>query len=152
MQGSWLTQHQYKWRVQNTDCRDDVEEKVHMWRPNEDGTERMMCRTEMLSNRTMCLIGLIALNKEQLFMDMGRRALESVPGVTIHGAVVDSFRFNVDDEAEKIPLIEEALSAIRHADRSPIFRLRRKKQQAPESPDTIINMMLSSRVSDLSPW
>ena len=66
MQGSWTSQSHHSWQVVNSLYEESCP-GPHMWRPNTDGTRRLMTRTDMLTNRTMFLIGRIALDKEHLF-------------------------------------------------------------------------------------
>jgi hypothetical protein len=68
MQGSWTSQHTYSWSVCNARYEEDAPAAVHMWRPNADGTRRLMMRNEVLTNKTMFPIGRIALDLEHLRM------------------------------------------------------------------------------------
>ena len=68
MQGSWTSQHTYSWRVCNASYEEDAPASVHMWRPNHDGSRRLMMRNELLTNKTMFRIGRIALDLEHLRM------------------------------------------------------------------------------------
>ena len=53
MQGSCTSQHTYSWSVCNARYEEDASAAVHMWRPNADGTRRLMMRNEVLGNKTM---------------------------------------------------------------------------------------------------
>ena len=66
MQGLWTQQHSYSWQCVNSEYVEDAPGLVHMWRANDDGSRRLMCRKETLSNRTMFLIGRAALDFEQI--------------------------------------------------------------------------------------
>ena len=68
MQGSWTQQHHYSWNVQKLMYDEDCQGRVYMWRPNQDNTRRLMCRSETLTNRTMFLIGRMALDAEHCFL------------------------------------------------------------------------------------
>ncbi len=70
MQGSWLTQHHYSWKVVESPCMDDAPGQVTKFEDMEDhhGTMRWKCRSEILSNRSMYLWGLHALNTEHLLV------------------------------------------------------------------------------------
>ena len=57
MQGSWTSQHTYSWDVCNAKYEEDARAPVHMWRPNDDGTRRLMMRSEVLGNKTMFPLG-----------------------------------------------------------------------------------------------
>ena len=49
MQGVWTSQHTYCWKVCNARYEEDAPAAVHMWRPNHDGTRRLMMRNEVLT-------------------------------------------------------------------------------------------------------
>jgi len=90
MQGSWTAQHQYSWRCENAKYEEDAPGRVHMWRPNDDGTRRLMCRTETLCNRTMFLIGRLALDAEHLLIWRLYRFLCLIPRpIAFHGCIND---------------------------------------------------------------
>jgi hypothetical protein len=68
MQGSWLSRRPRRWFVSESKCADDAGGPVHEYRALSEGVVQWMTHRETLSNRTMYLIGLIALNKEHLLM------------------------------------------------------------------------------------
>ena len=70
MQGSWLSQHRYSYDIIDSTHSEDVKNKIYSLRTLKDGTTRFASRTELLTNRTMYLIGLQALNTEHSFMGM----------------------------------------------------------------------------------
>ena len=81
MQGSWTTQHHYSWKVQNSMYDEDCRGRVYMWRPNADNTRRLMCRSETLTNRTMFLIGRMALDAgARLRMAAAQNNVGAIPG------------------------------------------------------------------------
>ena len=59
-------QRTYSWSVCNARYEEDAPDSVQMWRPNADGTKRLMMRNEILGNKTMFPIGRIALDSEHL--------------------------------------------------------------------------------------
>ena len=90
MQGSWTTQHHYSWKVQNSMYDEDCKGRVYMWRPNADDTRRLMCRSETLTNRTMFLIGRMALDAEHCFVwQLHRRMSTIFPAMRFHGCIND---------------------------------------------------------------
>ena len=90
MQESWTTQHHFSWKVQNSMYDEDCKGRVYMWRPNPDGTRRLMCRSETLTNRTMFLIGRIALDAEHLFLwKLHKRMSTIFPTMRFHGGIND---------------------------------------------------------------
>ena len=64
MQGSWLTQHKYVYHITDSTHAEDLDKKLFSFRVLKDGTTRFASRSEILTNRTMYLIGLQALNLE----------------------------------------------------------------------------------------
>ena len=69
---------------------EDCKGRVYMWRPNPDGTRRLMCRSETLTNRTMFLIGRMALDAEHLFVwKLHKRMSTIFPAMRFHGCVKD---------------------------------------------------------------
>ena len=74
---------------------------VHTWRPNTDGTRRLMTRTDTLTNRTMFLIGRIALDKEHLILWQLLYQLKQIPRApTVHGCINDCLYLRPVDETE----------------------------------------------------
>ena len=73
-----------------------------MWRPNADGTRRLMTRTDMLTNRTMFLIGRIALDKGHLLLWQLLYRLKQIPRApTVHGCINDCLYVRPVDETEE---------------------------------------------------
>ena len=68
MQGSWTSQQHHSWEVVNSSYEESCSGPVHMWRPNTDGTRRLMTRTDTWTNRNLFLIGRNALDKEHLHL------------------------------------------------------------------------------------
>ena len=90
MQGSWTQQHHYSWNVQNSMYDEDCQGRVYMWRPNQDNTRRLMCRSETLTNRTMFLIGRMALDAEHSFLwQLHKRMSTIFPPMLFHGCIND---------------------------------------------------------------
>ena len=90
MQGSWLTQHKYAYDITDSTHSDDVNKRLYSIRTLKDGTMRFACRTEILTNRTMHLIGLQALNIEHKFMGWAVYKTKTLPAqIQIKGAIVD---------------------------------------------------------------
>ena len=101
MQGSWTSQTHHSWQVVNSLYEESCEGPVHMWRPNTDGTRRLMTRTDMLTNRTMFLIGRIALDKEHLHLWQLIFRLKQIPRApTVHGCVNDCLYLRPSEESE----------------------------------------------------
>ena len=61
---SWTSQKSHSWSCVNSLYEESCPGPVHTHRRDEDGTTRFMSRTELLKNRTMFLIGRIALDME----------------------------------------------------------------------------------------
>ncbi len=61
-----------------------------MWRPNTDGTKRFMTRTDMLTKRTMFLIGRIPLDMEHYLLWKLHYRLKQIPRApSVHGCIND---------------------------------------------------------------
>ena len=71
MQGTWLTQHKYAYDITDSTHSEDVNKRLYSIRTLKDGTMRFASRTEVLTTRTMYLVGLQALNTEHKFMGHG---------------------------------------------------------------------------------
>ena len=67
-QGSWTSQKSNSWKCVHSLYEESCPGPVRMHRKDEDGTTRFMSRTELLKNRTMFLIGRIALGMEHLMI------------------------------------------------------------------------------------
>ena len=81
-----------------------------MWRPNDDGSRRLMCQKETLSNRTMFLIGRAALDYEHCLVWGMWTALQSIfLKVRVHGCINDCILVDGVDEHELTALVDEGL-------------------------------------------
>ena len=90
MQGSWLTQHKYAYDITDSTHSEDVNKRLYSIRTLKDGTMRFASRKEILTNRTMYLIGLQALNTEHKFMGWAVYKTKTLPAqIQIKGAIVD---------------------------------------------------------------
>ena len=69
---------------------EDCDSRVYMWRPISDNTRRLMCRSETLTNRTMFLIGRMALDAEHCFVwQLHRTMAARFPAMKFHGCIND---------------------------------------------------------------
>ena len=101
MQGSWTSQNHNSWQVVNSLYEESCPGPVHMWRPNSDGTRRLMTRTVMLTGRTMFSVGRIALDKEHLLIWELLYRLKHIPRApTVHGCTSDCLCLRLVDEHE----------------------------------------------------
>ena len=90
MQGAWTSRYHRSWECVNSLCEEHCPGPVHMWRRNTDGTKRFMTRTDMLTNRTMYLIGRIPLDIENLLMWKLHYRLKQIPRPPlVHGCIND---------------------------------------------------------------
>ena len=102
MQGSWLSQHRYSYDIIDSTHSEDVKNKIYSLRTLKDGTTRFASRTEILTNRTMYLIGLQALNTEHSFMGMAVYQTRTLPAqVKIKGAIVDCLLLKCDSKEDE---------------------------------------------------
>lgn len=88
MQGSWLTQHKYAYDITDSTHSADVNKKLCSFQSLENGVMRFASRTEILTNRTMYLIGLQALNTEHVLLGCAVYQTRTLPA-QIKGAIVD---------------------------------------------------------------
>ena len=105
MQGRWTSQDHYSWECVNALCEEHCPGPVHMRRPNSDGASRFMTRTDLLTNRTMFLIGR-ALDKEHLVLYKLLYSLKQIPRApTIHGCTNDCLYLSpaFEDEVDGMP-------------------------------------------------
>ena len=79
MQGSWLSQHKYAYDIVDSTHSEDVTKKIYSLRTLKDGSARFASRTEVLTNRTMHLIGLQPLNTGHKFMGMAVYITRTLP-------------------------------------------------------------------------
>ena len=133
MQGSWLTQHQYKYHIVDSTHTADLKRKLLSFQSlgGFDGLMRIAGRTEILTNRTMALIGLQALNTEHIFMAKAIWLTTTIPSsVKICGAIVDCILLKVRD-TEQEQEVKEKFEKLRHADQSIICRVKSKRDALP---------------------
>ena len=129
MQGSWTSQHSYSWKCVDSAYEEHAAGAVHMWRPNPNGTNHLMTRTETLCNRTMFLIGRIPLDVEHLLIWQLYKQLKSIPRApTIHGCINDCLfvKGAMQEELEKI-----CADLTWNTDDSPAFKLKDELGDAP---------------------
>jgi len=111
MQGLWTQQHSYSWKCINSNYVEDAPGPVHMWRPNEDGSQRLMCRKGTLSNRTMFLIGRAALDYEQVLVwQMWIAMTIAFPRMRVRGCINDCVLVTGVAEDEVETLIQHGLA------------------------------------------
>ena len=124
MQGSWLTQHKYTYDITDSTHSSDVSKKIHSFqtlynemtqeeylasmingtcnRRTENGVRRFASRTEILTNRTMYLIGLQALNTEHKLMGWAVYQTRTLPAqIKIKGAIVDCLLLKCENKADE---------------------------------------------------
>ena len=90
MQGSWVAQHKYAYDITGSTHSEDVKKRLYSIRTLKDGTMRFASREGSLTNRTMYLIGLQALNTEQKIMGGSVYKTKTLPAqLQIKGAIVD---------------------------------------------------------------
>ena len=125
MQGSWLTQHKYLYNICDSTHTEDAKGKLVSYRDlgGFDGLLRLASRTEILSNRTMGLIGLKTLNSEHMFLGKVAWLLSTIPRVKLCGAIVDCIIVKDGDAKE----LEEKVARLRHYDGMPISRIKSQK-------------------------
>jgi hypothetical protein len=124
MQGSWLTQHKYAYDITESTHSSDVSKKIHSFQTLsskmtqeeyeasiihgtcnqriENGVTRFASRTEILTNRTMYLIGLQALNTEHKYMGWAVYQTRTLPAqIQIKGAIVDCLLLKCKSKADE---------------------------------------------------
>ena len=117
MQGSWLTQHRYIYDITDSTHPQDVNKKLHSFRTLKDGTTRFASRTEILTNRTMYLIGLQAHNTEYKYMGWAVHHTKTIPvQVQIKGAIVDCLLLKCNNKEDEKILREEFARWLPHGD------------------------------------
>ena len=83
----WLKTTKTAWDSTHSE---DVDKRLYSSRTLKDGTMRFASRTEILTNRTMRLIGLQALNTEHKFMGWAVYKTKTLPAqLQIKGAIVE---------------------------------------------------------------
>ena len=125
MQGSWMTQHKYIYTVCDSTHSEDARGKLVSYRDlgGFNGLMRLASRTEILSNRTMGLIGLKALNSEKMFLGRSAWLLGTIPRVKLCGAIVDCILVKEVDKQE----LTDTIAKLRHSDGTPICRVKSEK-------------------------
>jgi hypothetical protein len=128
MQGSWTSQHKYSWSVCNARYEEDAPAAVHMWRPNADGTRRLMMRDQVLGNKTMFPIGRIALDLEHLRMFEMLQILQKMKiPPAIYGCINDCFILDKITTEEA----QECCNKLTYQDGSPVFKVKEGLMPAP---------------------
>merc|ERR1712197_58674 len=90
MQGAWTSRQHHSWQCVSSQYEERCPGPVHMSRQNADGAKRFMTRTDLLTNRTMFLIGRIALDIEHLLVWKLYYRLKELPRPpSIHGCIND---------------------------------------------------------------
>ena len=134
MQGAWTSQHHHSWQVVNSLYEESCPGPVHMYRPNTDGTRRLMTRTDMLTNRTMFLVGRIALDKEHLHLWQLIFRLKQIPRApTLHGCINDCLYLRPVQESEeelanRVATLITEHEWLRFKNGDPKFKLERTKE------------------------
>ena len=134
MQGSWTSQNHHSWQVVNSLYEESCPGPVHMYRPNTNGTRRLMTRTDMLTNRTMFLIGRIALDKEHLLLWQLLYRLKQIPRApTVHGCINDCLYLrpveeNEEELADRITNLIAEHEWLRFQNGEPKFKLEKSKE------------------------
>ena len=85
-----------------------------------------MTQKETLSNRTMYLIGLIALNKEHLLMSQLYRRFR-IPRCNFYGCVVDQLIVDASMRRQAVTTVESLV----FPDGSPMFKIEDEEKTAP---------------------
>ena len=131
MQGSWLTQHHYNWKVCESPCMEDAPGQVTKFEDLDDhhGTMRWKCMGETLTNRTMYLWGLHSLNTEHLLIAKAIALTRKIPSVVICGVVVDALLIKTGRNNELKKIVE----ATHRSDGSEIYKLKDSKR-TPSNP------------------
>ena len=145
MQGSWLTQHSYSWKVCESPCMDDAPAQVKQFEDLHDhhGTMRWKCQSETLTNRTMYLWGLHSLNTEHLLVAKAIALTKKIPSIKICGVVVDAVLFQASTTRKEE--LEKLVNNTRRNDDSEIFKLKNSKRTPNNPPSTsTVNCMASA--------
>ena len=99
MRGSWTSQNHHSWQVVNSLYKESCPSPVHMWRPNTDGTRRLTSHTDMLTHRTMILIGRITLGNAHLLLWQLLYRLKQIPRApTVHRCINDCLYVSSETE------------------------------------------------------
>ena len=113
--------------------RDSVNGDVERIHTNSDGTMNIMSKKEMLSNRTMFLIGRIPLDVEHALMYKLRVILFTAPfgAVKIHGCINDCLLVTPINPKDKTDHMNEPAAKATWPDGSRVFRVSGAYHQAP---------------------
>ena len=146
MQGGWTSRHTYRWKVENSYTEEHATGPVHMWRPNHDGTTRWMSRTELLSNRTMYLIGRMPLDGEHhLIWRLYTNLKQELPRpIKVHGCINDCLFLTGATQDELEEFCEDFLWT---KDSSPICKLEAQVNDAP-----LVNWHYRYTIPQVSIW
>jgi hypothetical protein len=127
MQGSWLTQHKYAYDITDSTHSEDVNKKLHSFQTLHNGVKRFASRTEILTNRTMYLIGLQALNAEHVFMGKAVYQTRTLPAqIQIKGAIVDCLLLKCKSKEDE-QLVKQHFALWTWRDDKPIARVKNIK-------------------------
>jgi hypothetical protein len=114
--------------VCNANYEEDAPAEIHMWRPNADGTRRLMMRDQVLGNKTMFPIGRIALDLEHLRMFEMLQIIRQLPvPPAIYGCINDCFILDKFTKEEA----QECCNKLMYPDGSPIFKVKEGQKFAP---------------------
>jgi hypothetical protein len=127
MQGAWLARVPITWRVVRSTTTEDSPGKIHKTRMESDGTVRSMSRTDHLTNKSMYLIGLISLHKEQLIVSQLRRMIKHSLGLQPRGGCVDCLFYNRQAKVKITPIINRII----YPDGSPVWKTKDQDKIAP---------------------
>ena len=145
MQGGWISQHMYSWKCVDSNCEGHAAGPVQMWRPNPNGTNRLMTRTETLCNRTMFLIGRIPLDTEHLLIWQLYRQFKTLPReLSIPGCINDCLFVKGASEEDLQQLCADLTAGV---DKSPKFKLKDELGDAP-----LLEWRYSSNPPRFSAW
>ena len=126
MTGSWLTQHRYDYRVKESTFSADAAGPVAFQRGN-----RLWSETEQLTNRTMYLWGMAALNGEHFLLLRALRYARYVPRLKIRGVLVDSILVTgATKEA-----IRAKLGLARYDDGTTVYRCKARRPARKNAPE-----------------
>ena len=106
---------------------DDAPGQVTKFEDMEDhhGTMRWKCRSEILSNRSMYLWGLHALNTEHLLVAKAIALTMTIPSAVVSGVIVDAVLIKASKPTSKS--IKSAVDAFQRPDGSEILKLKGQK-------------------------
>jgi hypothetical protein len=126
MTGSWLTQHRYDYRVVESTFSADAVGSVAFQRGN-----RLWSETEQLTNRTMYLWGMAALNGEHFLLLQAMRYARHIPRLKIRGVLVDSILVT---GATKAAILQE-LDRARYDDGTTVYSCKARRPARKNAPE-----------------